>query len=160
MYGLEMLFINKTQLKKMDQAQTSLIKANIGLSKFARSSALMYALEIDQIHKLYEKYKIIFMRQILRNYSTKYTFEYLTNFYQNRKIPEQSYIAQIENINTLIGHRITEIGTKESIKLLKSKQNIIDTDLVCKIRDICSLIASNKEDFVHYRNILAQLLYN
>jgi len=135
MYGLEMLFINKTQLKKMDQAQTSLIKANIGLSKFARSSALMYALEIDQIHKL-------------------------TNFYQNRKIPEQSYIAQIENINTLIGHRITEIGTKESIKLLKSKQNIIDTDLVCKIRDICSLIASNKEDFVHYRNILAQLLYN
>ena len=53
--------------------------------------------------------------------------------FQNRKIPEQSYIAQIENINTLIGHRITEIGTKESINLLKSKQNIIDADLVSKV---------------------------
>ena len=90
MYGLEMIFINKTQLKQMDQMQNSLIKANIGLSKFARSSTLMSALGIEKIPHLYQKYKVIFMKQILRNNFTKYAFEFLSQYYSSKKAPEQS----------------------------------------------------------------------
>ena len=66
----------------------------------------------------------------------------------------------MESINNCIGQDVTEIGTKRSLKILESVYYQLDSELIDKIRKVCSLIATNKDDFIHHRNTLAKLLYN
>ena len=65
-YGLEMCHIKKGKLKEYDVLQSCLTKRNIGLSKFTRNTALLEALRVKQISKLYYKFKFLFYEQIKR----------------------------------------------------------------------------------------------
>ena len=66
-----MLHIRKCKLGEFDSHQATLIKNNIGLSKFSRSTPLLKALRIDTISYLYYKFKLIFLDQIKKNYQIK-----------------------------------------------------------------------------------------
>ena len=77
-----------------------LLKNIFGLSKFCRSSSLMSVLKIKSITKLYDKYKILFLRQIKRNSFTKEIFEILHHRYTAHVIPpKESYFSIIKDMN-------------------------------------------------------------
>jgi hypothetical protein len=59
---------------------------------------MMNILKIKTINQLYEKYKILFMRQIKRNEFTKDIFEYLQHKYRFIKPARESNFHIIETI--------------------------------------------------------------
>ena len=62
-YGIELCHIKKSKLKNYDKSQACIIKRNIGLSKFTKNTALLEALKVRSISKIYYKSKILFYHQ-------------------------------------------------------------------------------------------------
>jgi hypothetical protein len=89
-----MICISKSLLKSLDQRQSILIKRIIGLSKFARSTNLLRALNILKISKSYQKMKVCFLKQIDTNRLTKEIYTYLRSYYAQNK-NDGSFVMQI-----------------------------------------------------------------
>lgn len=161
-YGLEMLYIRKGKLKEFNSLQSSLIKMNIGLSKKAKSTELLQALNIESISDLYYKFKIIFFHQIKSLKITTNIFDYLCKYYNNNKCPEQSYIKQMQDTCKLIEKDNFGNNKKEDLSQLKLKLNSskreTDPELVRKTYNMLKLMIDNESQRIFYLNILRTIL--
>ena len=158
-YGLEILHINKTKVEELDSMQAQLIKNNIGLSKFARTTPLLNALCIESISQLYHKYKILFLKQINRVLVTKTIFEFLIQNTTHENYNKNSFISQIRATNNLIEQNIFSTKYSNSITELKAIYNNTNSELILKIIETCDQMNDQGTRNVN-RNILAELLKN
>ena len=78
LYGLEMI------LRELNSMQASLVKMNLGLSKFAKSSPLLDTLRIESVKHLYHKFKILFDKQLQQIPFTNHLFKYLVLYLKNK----------------------------------------------------------------------------
>jgi hypothetical protein len=162
-YGLELLFISKSKLKQYDSAQATLIKNNIGLSKYHRSTPLLAALNIDKISKLYAKFKFLFIEQLKSVSITANIFNYLKRFYQNHACSQMSYFSQLKSMNEFFGVDLESFKKKEEfIEVLNAKFQPMESDneLVRKTYNFCKLISCDSTNKGYYTNILRNVLRN
>ena len=150
LYGLEMIYISKGTLKKLNTTQSTLIKMNLGLSKYARSSALLDALRIESVKHLYYKFKIIFISQLKKIPFTNTLLE----------CPDQSFIGQVIDTNRLLGINILQTPMKQTLETLKAFFQTTCDEVKVKIINISTMMSENKQQSWFYRDILAKLLYN
>ena len=108
LYGLEMIYISQNTLRELNSTQAALIKMNLGLSKYARSSPLLDALRIESVKHLYHKFKILFVKQLQQIPFTRTLLEYLGDYYCDKTCPSQSFIQQISETSRLISMNIIE----------------------------------------------------
>lgn len=155
LYGLEVLYVNKTTLKQFDTRQGILIKSALNLSKFSRTKPLMDALNIDSFNFLYFKFKVLFYDQIKNNYLTKAAYDNLKGFYQEFGTPRYSYFQQCRALETIIDKRLENTDGKEMISLLESKFNSSNAGLV----DSLNFLLSNFDKFVNAKDLLRELLW-
>ena len=88
-----MICISKSTLKELNTTQSTLIKMNLGLSKYARSSALLDTVRIESVKQLYYKFKLLFIKPF-----TNTLLEFLDEYYFEKECPSQSFIGpHIEN---------------------------------------------------------------
>jgi hypothetical protein len=92
MYDFEMININDSTLNELNSTQASLIKMNMSLSKFTKSTPLLNALKVESIMQIYFKFKILFIKQLIQINFTKDILEYLVEYYNNNTVPNQSFI--------------------------------------------------------------------
>ena len=101
LYGLEMIYISQNTLRELNSMQASLVKMNLGLSKFAKSSPLLDALRIESVKHLYHKFKILFVKQLQQIPFTNHLFKYLKEFYSDKNTPLQSFVQQTKEPKSL-----------------------------------------------------------
>ena len=82
----------------LESSQSTLIKNNLGLSKFARSGLLLDAISIDRLESTYFKHKFTFLRQVRSNVITLEIFNYTKNLGKNSC--KLWYFGQINSLNT------------------------------------------------------------
>ena len=99
--------------------QASLVKMNLGLSKFAKSSLLLDALRIESVKHLYHKFKILFVKQLQQIPFTNHLFKYLEEFYSDKNTPLQSFVQQTKETSKLIPMDIVESPTKHCLEGLR-----------------------------------------
>ena len=159
LYGLEMLYISQTTLRELNTTQASLIKMNLKVSKYAKSSPILDALRIESIKHLYYKFKILFVKQLRMIPFTNSLLEHLDEYYFEKHCPNQSFIGQLIDTNKLLGIDVLQVSTKTALATLKSFFQTTSEEMKTKILNISTMMSENKEKSWFYRNILAQLLY-
>jgi hypothetical protein len=160
LYGLEMIYISKGTLKKLNTTQSTLIKMNLGLSKYARSSALLDALRTESVKELYYKFKIIFISQLKKIPFTNTLLDFLDDHYFEKECPNQSFVGQIIDTNRLLGMNILQTPMKQAPKALKAFFQKTSDEVKVKIINISTMMSENKQQSWFYRDILAKILYN
>ena len=160
LYGLEMVHINKATLEELNSTQSALIKMNLTLSKYAKSTPLLNALRIESIKHLYSKFKIIFIKQLKQIPFTSSIFNYLNSYYRINDCPEQSFISQAFEVNRLLSLDILTHNSKLALKKLEGHFQNTDVELTNKILNLCTMMFEDKARSKIYRDILALLLYN
>jgi hypothetical protein len=113
-YGLEVSYINQSDLQSFDRSQAKLIKHFIGISKFCRNTPLLNAMRVQSISHLYYKFKTLFMCQIKDNELANKV--YLEIGKHNPIHDKYSYFSQIHETKNRIenncGHTVDMISTK------------------------------------------------
>ena len=160
LYGLEMVHINKATIEELNSTQATLIKMNLTLSKYAKSTPLLNALRIESIKHLYSKFKIIFIKQLKQIPFTSSILNFLNNYYRVNNCPEQSFISQAFEVNRLLSIDILASNSKLALKELENHFQNTDTEVINKILNICTMMFEDKARSKIYRDILAVLLYN
>ena len=154
LYGLEMI------LRELNSMQASLVKMNLGLSKFAKSSPLLDALRIESVKHLYHKFKILFVKQLQQIPFTNHLFKYLKEFYSDKNTPLQSFVQQTKETSKLISMDIVESPTKTCLEGLREHCQSTSEEFKNKILNLCTMMSENKQFSWYYRNIIAQAFYN
>ena len=160
LYGLEMIYISQNTLRELNSMQASLVKMNLGLSKFAKSSPLLDALRIESVKQLYHKFKILFVKQLQQIPFTNHLFKYLKEFYSDKNTPLQSFVQQTKETSKLISMDIVESPTKTCLEGLREHCQSTSEEFKNKILNLCTMMSENKQLSWYYRNIIAQALYN
>ena len=140
-----MLYISKTTLRELNTTQASLIKMNLKVSKYAKSSPLLDALRVESIKNLYNKFKILFVKQLRMIPFTKSLLEYLDDYYYDRQCPNESFIGQIIDTNRLLAINVLEVSSKSALTTLKKFFQATSEELKVKILNISSMMSENKE---------------
>jgi hypothetical protein len=152
---MEMICIDKRTLKNFDQRQSFLIKRVIGLSKFARSTNLLRALDILKISEMYQKIKICFLKQVESNYLTKEIYLYLRSFY-SQSHNNNSFIIQIATLKEELGS--DEIRLKDTFN--HNIQESRNREEVYKVRFLLKML-NEENNYSYYKAILNSILsYN
>ena len=107
-YGLEFCNLYNYKIKEYDTRQAVLIKLNLGLSKYCRTSPLLEAMGIDKIHKLCYKFKLLFHKQIGNNLLCKSIMYQLSKEYGNNVQIRNSFVCEIKKIEALSGIKISD----------------------------------------------------
>ncbi|CAF0738373.1 unnamed protein product [Brachionus calyciflorus] len=162
-YGLELCHIKKSKLKEYDRLQACLFKRNIGLSKYARNTALLASFRINPISKLYYKFKILFYYQIKNLSPVSGVLDFLKNHYKTSKCPDRSFIKQLKDTTKIIGKELEESNAKDCLEALDDaflkKITFRDKDeLFRKIRNLCHLISNDQDNCTYYKFILYKVL--
>ena len=97
-YGLETNYIRKECIKKLNIRQNILIKNTLGLSRYCKTTPLLFSLKIKSILQLYEEYKILFLKQINQNILTKNIYSFLVAKYEIVNPPRESYFNILKKI--------------------------------------------------------------
>jgi hypothetical protein len=148
-YGLETNFISKTTLNILNVRQNILVKNVLGFSKYVHTKPLFQSLCIESIHHTYDKYKILFLKQIKKNDLTKRLYEYLTKFYSlAKKIPLESYVHIINKLAEKLNVQLGDCTTKEICVKLSDHYTIANYGLIDSIRFLLSRTGTveNSED--------------
>ena len=161
LYGEEMMYIGQSTLRELNSTQAALVKMNLGLSKFLKSSPLLDALRIKSVKHLYHKFKILFVEQIQQIPFTNHLFKYLEEFYSEKIIPLQSFVQQAKETSRLISDmNIVEAPIKTCLEGLREYCQSTSEEFKNKILNLCTMMSENKQFSCYYRNIIAQTLYN
>ena len=115
-YGLETNYIRKECLNKINIRQNILMKNTFGLSKYCKTTPLMKRIGIKSIQQLYEEYKILFLKQIIRNSFTKLIYESLLCKYEQINPAKESYFNILNQICNKYGFEIEFINPKDILK--------------------------------------------
>ena len=131
-YGLELVHINKRQLKKLESRQAALFKITLGLSKYCRNKPLLEALGVSTLEELYFKHKFLFLKQLNNNGLARSIFEYLKCNQQKRN--KSSYLSQLKDLSKVIDLEYTNNDKKVILELLKKKFSCGNLGLVDSVR--------------------------
>lgn len=153
-YGLEIVSISKMVLKQLDMRQNILIKMALGLSKYSRTKPLFDALNISPITELYYKFKYLFRNQINNNFLVLSVFNELNKYYSESKIPKNSYIKQIKELDKVVENALN-MKKEEFLLKLRDKFKSDNLGLVDSIRYILLGYSSNEAA----RSLLRGLLW-
>jgi len=74
LYACESTPLSNTNIKKLEQCQSKLIKSALGLSRYCQSTKLLQALHIDKVKSIIEKQTLTLMRNVLRTDSLAQQF--------------------------------------------------------------------------------------
>ena len=158
-YGMEMLHISKSSLKRYDSQQSTLIKNAVGFSKYLHSSTLLRALDVNTIVHTYYRMKFIFMRQLMGNHFTTRIIEYLLQNYTYHQLGDRSFVKQISDAFKIISVNDVRLSAwKTSLTALSNVMNPQDDELTRKVRNLCKMMGEDKVNFNLYKSILIGLL--
>lgn len=159
-YGLENLSVSKVILKELDTRQSILLKNNLGLTKYARSTPLLNALKILSVTNLYYKYKILFFKQINSISMCKEIFNYLYGSYKNLGYrPYFSFITQVVTCEKMLGYSLDLKYHKETLDNLNSLFQSEDMDMVVSLKSIFIRMNDNIDDFFNLKNMYINILH-
>ena len=131
--GLDMLYINSSNLKAFNIRQSILIKRSIGISKYSKTTPLIEALKIQSIQELYTRHKIYFYKQIQKNELTNDVFNYLKSFYSTQiNAPKSSFVNQLEIVDKIVNIANCHMKQKATLEKIEkifslSNQGVIDS---------------------------------
>ncbi|CAF0922180.1 unnamed protein product, partial [Brachionus calyciflorus] len=94
--------IKVQKLKNYDKSQACIVKRNIRLSKFTKNTALLEALKVKSISRIYYKSKILFYHQIKKLNPMDELLSYLNIYYNKFRCPEGSFMKQIRDAGKII----------------------------------------------------------
>ena len=135
-YGLELIHINKGQIKRLESRQASLFKVTLGISKYCRNKPLLEALRVSTLEELYFKHKFLFLKQLNNNLLAKNIFEYLKCNQQKKN--KSSYITQLKDLSKVINIEAIENDKKITLELLKKRFSCGNLGLVDSVRTAMS----------------------
>ena len=160
-YCVEALQIGKTKLKEYDSRQATLVKTFVGLSKYARTTPLLHALNINTVSHLYHKMKLVLLKQLTNNRLTNEILGFLRNKYRRQKAPRHSIVKQLEDVSIKLEVDIYTFPFKSSMTLISSTFFGDDDELTRKTSNICTLMGDDPANYAYYRQILKYILsYN
>ena len=133
---MELIHINKSQIKKLDSRQASLFKITLGISKYCRNKPLLEAFRVSSLEELYFKHKFLFLKQLNNNLLAKNIFEYLKSSQQKKN--KSSYITQLKDLSKVIDMETTENDKKIALELLKKRFSCGNLGLVDSVRTAMS----------------------
>ena len=124
-YGIQSIPFRKSDLTEMDKLQAKLIKSTLGLSKYARTTPLINAMNISKITKLKDIYSLDLMKQMFLSESRAKQFYcdiMNKNAYDNQYNNLVSRTRMICNANgiSFIKYMFHDEYQKDSRKRLKT----------------------------------------
>lgn len=158
-YGLEILYINKSDLDAYNKRQNILIKRSIGLCKYTKTSPLFHALKIESINAMYTKHKIFAIKQFKKNNLTNGIFNILKNYYDSKvlRLSNDSFFGQLNAANKAVGMDIL-ISTDNCIKHIGLGQKECMEGVIDSIRSI--LGNYNDPNGIYNKTYLLKLILN
>ena len=157
-YGLEVSYLNKTQLQSLNTRQNVLLRRLLGLSKFSSISPIYDALNVMKIEHVYSQHKILFMQQVQQNDVTCELFYSLFNYDETHKLGNDSFITAIKLVSNYLEIELNLFNKKLWLLRLVSRFAFVNTGLVETLKFIYhEMIASANRP--HYRHLVSLLLY-
>ena len=142
-YGMEVCFLNKKTLSHLDSCQSTLIKNNIGLSKYSRSGPLLDAIKIDKCSLVYWKMKFSFIKQVKKHPVTSSIFDFLLTHYGRSGCSDKSsFIRQFSDLEEILNIKPTELFKHEAYSILFNKFSCDERDLVNEVKRTCDVFSS------------------
>ena len=134
-YGMECLYIDDKSLGVLNVRQNILIKYALGLDSRCRTKPLLQCLSVDQIGQLYQKHKLIGIKQVFKNVLSANVFEWLkSSFTGSNKPSKRSIFFQIDNLNSFTGKEILS----SNFTIVKS---LINSNFCCNDDDLVDVVA-------------------
>ena len=101
LYGLEIFFINKTTINRMNLCQNNIIRFITGLSKNSHVSNTRNILKIMNIQDLYKYMKLIFIKNVKNNSISNGIFRHIlsSNFKNNTKSFIKDFVLICDELN-------------------------------------------------------------
>ncbi|RNA36664.1 hypothetical protein BpHYR1_043195, partial [Brachionus plicatilis] len=131
------------KLKIYDKSQACIIKRNIGLSKFTKNTALLEALNVKSISRIYNKSKILFLPSNKKLNPMDELISYLNLNYNKFKCPEGSFIKQIKNVDPFTKDGKVCMDALDQFYVSKITQ-IDKAQLYRKIAHLCDLLCKDQ----------------
>jgi hypothetical protein len=158
-YGLELLYINKSDLDAYNKRQNILIKRSIGLCKYTKTSPLFHALKIESINAIYIKHKIFAIRQFKKNNITNGIYNILKKYYDTKvlRLNNDSFFGQLTAANKSVGMDIS-LDLNKSIKFICLGQKECMEGIIDSIRSILGNFTDPIE--MYNRTNLLKLILN
>lgn len=140
-YGVENLSLTKNDVKKIQATESTLIKYSLSMSKTARSTKLLEAMQIESTSNRIATTKLKFYLRLLNNDMTKTLIEKITTEYakcRNTRIVAKSLISEVKELigeNAIepdqVRKKIKEIKSEEENKKKKGTCGIVDSIRTC-----------------------------
>ena len=100
-YGLEPIMMNLTERRDVQTLESTIIKHMVGLSKYSKSTELLYAVDMEKTELFLNKSKCSFFIRLLENDYTKKVVDEIENFYSVHKDEKKIYGKRGERNNWL-----------------------------------------------------------
>jgi hypothetical protein len=163
-YGMDCLFLPAKKLDEYNTRQSILLKQAIGLSKYARTTPLLNALNVEKVSEIYMKHKYYFYKQLMNNSLTRAVYLNLDSFYFEKKACKHSFLNQLLNVDTQVGFKCSVEAGKAYLKEIVNKFKDSDQQgLVDSVSFQLVELDRNRgcdEKYATTRNVLSLLLYN
>ncbi|RMZ93192.1 RNA-directed DNA polymerase from mobile element jockey-like [Brachionus plicatilis] len=125
-YGLDNLVLNKTQIKKLQNLESSLVKAMFLIPKRrTRSTKLLLACKIDKVHDLRFKTKIQFAYRLLQYENTNKLIRVIGNLDNTATRDKNSLFYELNELVDIYDKSFEEVvihGMREICKIEKKNR--------------------------------------
>ncbi|CAF1134648.1 unnamed protein product [Brachionus calyciflorus] len=127
------------------------------------NTALLEALKVKSISKIYYKSKILSYYQIKKLNPMDELLSYLNSYYNKFKFPEGSFIKQIKDVAKIIDLNLFTEDAKACVDALDQfyVSKIVQTDkaeLYRRIVHLCDLFYKDQVNCKYYKEILYEVL--
>lgn len=131
LYGIENINLRKTELKKLQTIEATLIKRSLGLSNRTRNTNLLYALNIEPMDLRVKLSKLKFILRLMQNEYTKTFIIDLFDYY---------YTIGKFNKDSILNHMLIE----SEVQTLEFDEDKLQNDITSKLNSIKLDIAENR----------------
>ena len=98
LYGVETQSLNKEQTRELQVFESSIIKRLVGISKYCRSTLLIYASSLERIEERVGNAKLALIDRLAANTDTQETTASILNTYdstRSKKLHRLSTLAEV-----------------------------------------------------------------
>ena len=155
LYGVETQSLNKEQTRELQVFESTIIKRLVGISKYCRSSHLIYASTLDRIEERVASLKLGLIGRLATNRDTRSTTIAIQQAYESTRSKKLHRLSVLAEVNTLTQSNTTDMSQlataswrtrKEIERALKEKQGSQDVTCIREVLEDRSISDHTRAD--------------